>query len=257
MSKPIFAVNGSPRSRQKGFNLVEVMIALTIGLVLMVGLITMFSSLRQTSKDTQQMSYLQNNQRMAMYFLRTAISSAGYDPNPPNAAGATNFGATPILTGTAVVPVTTVAGQQTMSASFIADNTIRTNFQGCTGAALTAGDVYTDTFSFVSRSPGSIDGYLQCQEQDVTAGTAATTLNLIGNITGLNFLYGVDATGSGSVNQYLTAEEVRLANIWPSVKTVTATLYFINPADPSISSGCQSPYVCPKVTAAVPVMSLI
>ena len=254
MSAPVFVCAGSPRSRQKGFNLVEVMIALTIGLVLMVGLLTMFSSLRQTSKDTEQMSYLQNNERMAMYFLRTAITSAGYDPNPPNAAGATNFGATVILTGTAVAPVTTGAGQQTMSVSFIADNTVRTNFQGCTGATLTAGDVYTDTFQFVTLNPASPIGYLQCQEQDITAGAAATIVNLIGNITGLNFQYGVDTTGSGSVNQYLTANDV---TSWPSVKTVNVTLYFTNPTDPTAVNLGNFPYQYPSFPATIPVMASI
>ena len=64
--------------RERGIGLVELMIALTIGLFIMLGLGTVFYSMRQTSISSQGLSSLQDSERMAMTFLGNAIQGAGY-----------------------------------------------------------------------------------------------------------------------------------------------------------------------------------
>jgi hypothetical protein len=77
-------------------------------------------------------------------------------------------------------------------------------------------------------------GYLSCTETDSTVTPAvSTTVNLVGGptnsnnqLTGINILYGIDASGSGSVSQYVNASSI---TDWTLVRTVTITLLFNAP----------------------------
>ncbi len=62
---------------QSGISLIEIMLALLIGLFLLGGLIQMFISSKQTYKVQDAMSRLQENGRFAMDFLIRDIRSAG------------------------------------------------------------------------------------------------------------------------------------------------------------------------------------
>lgn len=210
------------RGSQGGIGLIEVMIALTIGLVLLIGVGQYFLSMRQTAASAQNMSAVQNQQRMAMYFLHTAVSGAGFNPDPLNNAGDIQYPATGVFT---------FAGQTLVGALVGASDTLTVRFTATTGGAeqgcsatLTAGHRYTDVFSVTA------DGFLACAETDNDATpVATTTVKLISGLTGMNILYGVDASGSGSASQYLTAAQVAAATFWGNVITVQATLVFANP----------------------------
>ena len=216
---------------QSGVSLVEMMIAITIGLLLVLGLGTVFVSVSQTSKARLALSGLQNNERMAIMFLNTAVHNAGYIATP---AAVNNFISLPALSVTALTGTgSATAGTDTLTVGFIADSSA--SLQGCT-ANLTAGHVYTDAFSVSA-------GYLTCTETDTTAGTT-TTVNLVGgsptavppvaSLSGMNIVYGVDVSSppSGSVTKYLTGNAVTAlgATYWQNyVKTVKITLIFANP----------------------------
>lgn len=214
---------------QRGVGLIEMMIALTIGLVLLIGVAQYFIGMRQTAQSAQKMSAIQNQQRMAMYFLHTAVSGAGYFTADPNniILATTSF---PILSpftlaGQTLIGSTAGTNLDSLTVRFGASALVGGAAQGCS-ASLTAGSVYTDVFS-VSN------GYLTCVETNNTAGTPATTVNLIGDATtgvsGMQLMYGVDSQSSGSVQQYLTAAQVTTGTLWANVKTVEITLTFVNP----------------------------
>lgn len=205
---------------QRGIGLVEMMVAITIGMLLVLGLGTVFVSVKQTSNLRQLLSVFQNNERMASMFLNTSIRNAGFYPNPllPNpflvsgsftTAGQSIFGAG---TGT--------AGTDTISVRFVAA-TSATASQGCS-AQLVPGDLYTDVFSISG-------GYLTCTETDNTAASAPVTINLVAGLTGMNVVYGVDTTSSGSVTEYLPGDSVGSANWISNVRTAQITLLFNNP----------------------------
>ena len=61
-----------------GFTLVEVLIAMVIGLFLMGGVIELFLSTKTSIRLQQQMGYLQENGRMAMELLSKQIRNADY-----------------------------------------------------------------------------------------------------------------------------------------------------------------------------------
>ncbi len=208
---------------QRGLGLVEVMIALTIGLVLLLGVTGVFTTMRRTSLSMQQLSGVQNQQRMAMYFLHAAISGAGNNPDPMNNSSATLYPITVAPAFTSATQALTGTGDGSSGADQLSVRfTAATGGaeQGCS-AAPTAGDVYTDTFSVAG-------GYLVCTETDNTAATAASTINLIPGVSAINVLYGVDTSNSGSATQYKSAAQVTTAGLWNSVKTAQVTLLFTN-----------------------------
>lgn len=199
---------------QNGLSLIELLVALAIGLVLLLGLGTVFLTMKQTFNLRQNMASTQNNERIAMQFLSTAVRNAGATPNP-----LVQVSPTQPLAGTGVN-----AGADTLTVKFWADPAVAD--QGCS-AQLTPNHAYTDVFSVTG-------GYLSCTETDSTASPAvSTTVNLIGGtsgsnnqLTGMNILYGIDQNGSGSVSQYVNASSVPN---WSTVRTVTLTLLFNAP----------------------------
>ncbi len=75
MSPPIRPSN---RSGQRGFSVVEIMIALTISLVLLAGVYKIYLGSKQSYRLTEGEARLQENGRFAMYFLTRTIRGAGY-----------------------------------------------------------------------------------------------------------------------------------------------------------------------------------
>src|ERR1700722_19395966 len=67
---------------QKGFTLLEIMIALTIGVFLTGALLTIVQTNRRVFGEQSQLAQMQDNERMAMTMMGDVIQSAGYFPDP-------------------------------------------------------------------------------------------------------------------------------------------------------------------------------
>ncbi len=65
------------RRRSEGFSLIELMIALALGVVLLLGLITIFEGVRATFNAAEARARIQENGRFALSFLREDIRMAG------------------------------------------------------------------------------------------------------------------------------------------------------------------------------------
>ena len=78
------------RAQQKGFTLIEIMIALVLGAFLIGGVIQLFVSTRQTFLMEDALSRLQENGRFAMEFIGREIRLADYRfcPSKPRMADA-------------------------------------------------------------------------------------------------------------------------------------------------------------------------
>ena len=68
----------SKEKKQKGITLVELMVAMVIGLILTAGILQLFVSNKQTYRVTENMSRLQENGRFAIHFLTSDIRMADY-----------------------------------------------------------------------------------------------------------------------------------------------------------------------------------
>lgn len=197
---------------QIGAGLIELMISMAIGLVLILGVSTVFFSVNNTFKFRQGLAKVQDSQRTAMSFISTGIRNAGYYPNP--------LAPSPIASNVILVGTGNGSGADTLAVRFVAPSGANvTPFQGCT-AALTPGNTYRDTFSVSG-------GNLVCTETNLTTNTS-TTVNLVTGLSSLNIRYGVDTTTAGSATTYRMASAMTAAT-WDDVKTVVVTLGFTNP----------------------------
>lgn len=70
--------NRTPGSRERGLSLVEMMIALLVGLILMAGVLSLFLSNRRSYTLGSAVAHMQENGRFALDFLRPQLRSAGY-----------------------------------------------------------------------------------------------------------------------------------------------------------------------------------
>lgn len=208
---------------QRGVGLIELMISITIGLFLILGLGAMFYAMRETSNSRNGLSDLQDSERMAMMFLGSAVQGAGSFP----------IGTAPSF-NTAVLefPAASTADYTFLSSQSINGQTgatvgtdkltirFRSNpaaagvgaIQGCSSSITTTNTLYTNTFSVSG-------GNLVCEQN-------GTTTPMVPGVAGMTVLYGVDPTNTGSVTGYVTASSV---TNWSRVRTVNITLQFTNP----------------------------
>jgi type IV pilus assembly protein PilW len=212
------------RCRQRGYTLIEILVALLIGLFLLGGLFTLEWGTRRASANQTALAQLQDNQRFAMSLLNDVIQAAGYYPNPTlytalaalPAAGAAFPTAGQPITGThtsATVPDSITVRYMTASN----DTTIN-----CLGGTNTTGGTLLYTNQFIVNTATN---QLQCS---LNGGTFTPLVN---GVTNLQILYGVNTSGSTTthnVDTYKTATQMAPTD-WLNVTAVQVTLSFQNP----------------------------
>ncbi len=207
------------RKPQRGVGLVELMIAITIGLAIVGGLLLLLSNTRAASLAQSGMAQLQDDQRLALTMLTNTVQSAAYFPNP--------------LTSTASVELP-------------ADATFVNAGQGVAGASATSPN--GDTLS-VRYEAAPADGTLDCNGRTNTSAANLVVVNtfsldangnllcavngaaaqaLAGNVQSFRVFYGIDSDGDGSVDRYQPASAIA-ASDWASVLSVRVVLVFFNP----------------------------
>ncbi|MEN2425506.1 PilW family protein [Chromobacterium vaccinii] len=202
--------------RQRGSGLIEVMVAIAIGLFLLSVLTLIFTSARLTKTSQSGLAQLQDNQRTAMALISSIVQSAGYYPNPqaqtaaqalPAAGG---FAAGQSVTGTSG----TSGAADTLSVRFatLSGDTVL----NCNGSSNTSGSgqIYTNQFSINGSNQ------LACA---VNGGTAQVLVDGVSNMT---VLYGVDPANSGSTAHYYPASAIPSG---ATVRSVWVTLTMVNP----------------------------
>lgn len=218
---------------QRGFTLVELMIAVLIALFLIGGLLTLVQAMKSTSLNQNGLSQLQESERMAVTLMTDVIQSAGYFPNPLTntaassfpvsapftTAGQTLFGSGNYTDGAPGNSIT-VRYQTNGTASTTPDNVIN-----CLGNTSTVAATWVNTFSV-----DPLTRTLQCTL--VVNGVASAPVPLISGVNRLQIYYGVQtnaAVGTNSIDAYLDAATVIAGNYWNNVKSVKITLTFVNP----------------------------
>jgi type IV pilus assembly protein PilW len=223
------------RARQAGFTLVEMMVAVTVGLVVVFGMTATFVSLKNTFKSQDKLGQLQDNERVALTFLTTTVNNAGYYPNPKSASplvGGTPPASTPTSPGGAMADTSFIFGTaasgnfsqslQTAFATISTDNLI-----SCIGTTYTGGGTVTVRNIFYVDT---VNKNLMCRVlvNNTTTDTMAnggTPQVVVSGVTGMTVLFGA-ADSSSQVTNYLTSAQV---SDWNGVKAVRVTLTFQNP----------------------------
>jgi type IV pilus assembly protein PilW len=223
------------RRRQAGFTLVEMMVAITIGLVVVFGMTATFVSLKNTFKSQDKMGQLQDNERIALTFLTTAVNNAGYYPDPKSASplkGGTPPTSSPASPGGAMSDATYIFGtaasgnfSQSLQTNFATLNT--DNLISCIGTTYAgSGTASVRNIFYVDTSTNS----LMCRvlvNNDVTdpMANSGTPQVVVPGVTGMSVLFGNAPSGS-QVTNYLTSDQV---TNWNAVKSVRITLNLQNP----------------------------
>jgi type IV pilus assembly protein PilW len=224
----MFEYHSSARAlrAQKGFTLVELMIALLIGLFLLGGLMTLVQDNRRSFSSQNQLAQLQDSERLAMTIMTDVIQAAGYFPDPTSNTAISSLPAVGVIAaGQALVGTYNAAAPgDSLTARYA--TTTGDGILNCTGSSNVTGSIaptlYTNVFSV-------INGQLVCTMNGTAyplVGAVTNTPNAI-IINKLSVLYGVNSTGVGNnVDSYVTAAGV--AN-WNNVISVQLTLTFQNP----------------------------
>ncbi len=213
--------NTTRHTVQRGFTLIELAVALLIGLFLIGGLLTLVQAMKRTSSVQTGMSQLQDNERLAMQLITDVVQTAGYFPDPQNNTASAKFAAAGSFTAGQALYGTGTGTGDTISVRYATDGT--DNVIDCSGNAQTT-TTLTNTFSL------DANGDLQCT---LTVGTGTpATLTLVSGLTNITILYGVQTnstSGNNSIDAYLNASQVAAGSYWPDVISVQVALTFTNP----------------------------
>ena len=218
-------------THQRGFTLLEIMIAMAIGLFLTGALLTIVQTNKAVFANQNLLEQMQDSQRMAMTLMANVIQQAGYFPDPTAntlsgtlvAAGA--FANSQGITGGYVA----AAPGDTISVRYMTapqDGILNCSGLSNTNAVGGANILYVNQFNVVAGVPS---GQLVC---NVTIGATTTPYTLVNGVTNLSVLYGVKtnlAAPGNSVDTYLNATQVTAGNYWQNIISVLITLTFNNP----------------------------
>ncbi len=214
-SNPRLSLPGMARTgtRQTGLTLLELMIALSLGLLLVAGIGTIYVGSNRTYRVQEQNARIQESGRYALEVIGRSLRQAGFW-NMPLGLTATASG----FSGT------TVGGT---NGGGTASDTVTVQYDGtggrdCSGTTVAAGSLVTDAFDLVSSN-------LRCNTQP-----------LVSNVEDLQFLYGVDTDDNQSANLYTAAPT---AAQWPNVVSVRACV-LIRSELPAITAVAQTYLNC-------------
>jgi type IV pilus assembly protein PilW len=234
----------------RGFTLLELMIAMTIGLFLAGALITVVETNKTVFVNQNQLEQMQDSQRMAMTMMTDVVQSAGYFPQPwVNTLGGTltasgSFANSQAITGTYAA----VAPGDTLSVRYMTapqDGILNCSGLSNTNAVGGANILYVNQFAVL---PGVPSGQLQCTMN-------GTAYNLVSGVTNLSVMYGVKTNvgaPGNNVDTYMTATQVTAGGYWQSIISVQISLTFLNPLYTAAGQG-QTQYI--TIQRVVDVMS--
>lgn len=227
----------------KGFSLIELMIAMLIGLFLLAGIATSYVSSKKSSVKVDEMSKLEDNGRLALEVLSNAIEHTGYMPvanadpfNPPfilNNGDVTSVGcpgggnsveSLGIFKPTRITKDGAAGSGDRIAIMYHGDSRV---FSDCSGATLPAtcqaepptvpslgapnkSRIYNAFFLTKNAANNLLQ--LRC------AGSREKKVQILADgIEEMQFMYGVDTTDDGNANSYKNATNVAA---WNSVVSV-------------------------------------
>lgn len=231
---------------QRGFSLIELMIAMVIGLILLLGVSQVFLSSRQTFTTNEAMTKLQENGRFALEFIATSARQAGY--LSPGSTLPRPFPVEPISCGKgsgasnpcAVNGVAGAADRVSFSAEPVL---IDGNLRDCAGSIVPANSVVINSYFIMPADANNLHPSLACSSYNRTTSAWITqNQRLIDGIESLQVLYGLPSNDSPfSAGQFVSADRVELVNRWKDVVAVRVAV-LANSIDPTTPQPPQRNY---------------
>jgi type IV pilus assembly protein PilW len=223
---------------QSGMTLLELMISLSLGLLLLTGIGTIYVGSNQTYRVQEQNARLQESGRYALEIIGRSLRQAGYWNMPANPLS--------LQTGFSGTTLTGVNGSGTDADSLTVQYDALVGDQDCEGNNVAAAMVLQ---AAIQHDP-SPDFELECESNN--DGTAAVDPQpLVSNVEDIQFLFGIDPDGDQSANRYADASAV--AN-WNQVVSVRACV-LIRSEDQGIANSAQRFLNCANALAGTGTLS--
>ena len=208
----------SKGGRCDGFSLVELMVAITLGLMITAVAIQFILSSRVTYSAVETHSRIQENARFALSFLARDLRMAGYSEygNLPGYFyhGPCGVHANCTFNGTGDA----YAGTGSASDQ-VAVWRVSPSGKDCTGTAVPVRIQLANVYTISTDSTTGV-GTLYCRGWDVTnGGWLSSAQPLLDGVDNLQILFGVRG-GNASIARYLPASEVTLADSWSEIAAV-------------------------------------
>jgi len=208
-------------SRQKGLSLVELLIAMVLGLLLTVGALQMMLSSQTIYNTTDTLSRIQENGRFSLNFLAKGIRMAGHNSTEDKDADGKVFwdgacGASDPCTANG-------AGTDSDQIGVLMDPS---DDNDCQGNNVGADKVIVNVYSVADLDNDQINS-LYCQGYNLSTGAwYGNAQPLVDGIENMQILYGVsDPLANNSITSYISADDV---GDWASIGAVRIGLLVNN-----------------------------
>src|ERR1700733_2798806 len=190
---------------QSGFTILELMIALTIGIFLLGALLIIVQTNKRVFGNQNKLAQLQDSERMAVTMMTDVIQSAGYFPDPTVNTQSSALTAVGLFASGQSISGIHSAGAPGDQIAVRYMTAGGDNILNCSGQsnATGANALYVNSFQVVGNQ-------LVCTMN-------GTPYNLVSGVTNLQVLYGVKANLAAvgnDVDTYMSADQVTAALLW-------------------------------------------
>jgi type IV pilus assembly protein PilW len=226
-------------SRQGGFSLIELSVAILIALFLIGGVLTVEQGVKMSYQANDSLSQLEDNERFAMSTIAAIVQRAGYYPAPnintivtalPSDSTTTPQGASAPLQAGWYVYDSGAYGTDVLFIRYM--TTSGQNINLCDGT-VGGTSTYTNNFYLAPDTATPSTNDLYCDVQVGTGGWNAS-VELVSGIQSMSIMYGVHTTNyvspaDDNVDTYMTAAAVTSGGYWGAVTSMQVQLQFLNP----------------------------
>lgn len=194
--------------RPYGFSLIELMVAMALGMILTLAIGQVFMSSRLTNTSTDESARMQENARFALQLIERELRMAGYVKN--GSTGTYSVAAPAIATAesTGLNNSDEFTVRYFGSASDAAGNTADNTVINCIGEAAALNQAVVDRFFIAAGSGG--EPSLFCASVRPSDTTVTTTTELINGVESMQLLCGEDTNGDMTAERYLACSDAAL-----------------------------------------------
>lgn len=196
------------RRPQHGFSLIELMVAMALGMVLTLAIGQVFMSSRYTNTSTDESARMQENARFALQLIERELRMAGYLKNGSTATYSVAAPALATTESTGLNSSDAITVRYFGSASDAAGNTADNTVINCIGEAAALNQAVVDRFYIAAGSNG--EPSLFCDSIRPSDATVTTTTELINGIESMQILCGEDTNADMTADRYLACSDASL-----------------------------------------------
>jgi type IV pilus assembly protein PilW len=233
MKHPALQTSRIGHRHLSGFTLIELMIAITIAIFLVGGLLMMVQSTRNTVTTQTQLAQLQDNERLVLTFMTEVIESTGYFPHPETYTAVQVMPvAAPFAAGQAVSGIYAggvAPGDKVTIRYGAALNDDVFNCRGSKNTTVGPFDTFVNTFWINNANPAN--PILTCTFSSGAVPLPGVQVPLVNGVQNLEIWYGIKRNPvdtQSCADTYLNAGQM-LAADWSNVCTIKLRVTFINP----------------------------